>query len=250
VIIAPRIIASIGVMAVVALLPVPALACGAAYPGGPMVCNIERDAPRRHERRILGDWPIARVFASWAHTSTALRFSGDRRVGLTRHAAFVGTELPLRGDLGLQLGAGGVMSGEIDGSRLGPGATVFFGSSYRAIDERDAPGFLQMNLTFSATRAATEAPGNPLLTAFDLRLAAIAGSTIANFFTPYAVARAFGGPVYWTIAGTDVIGTDVYKYQLGGGMAFAFPSRVIDLFVEGIALGERGIAAGIGTTFF
>jgi hypothetical protein len=243
-------IASLGVIAAATLVPARAFACGAAYPGGPMVCNIERDAPRRHERRLLGDWPIARVFASWAHTSTALRFSNDRRVPLSRHAAFVGTELPLRGDLGLQLGAGGVMSGEIDGSRLGPGASIFFGSSYRAIDERDAPGFLQMNLTFSATRAATEAPGAPLLTAFDLRLSMIAGSTIANFFTPYAVARAFGGPVYWKIAGDDVIGTDVYKYQLGGGMAFALPSRTIDLFVEAIAFGERTIAAGIGTTFY
>lgn len=231
-------------------VPASARACGAAYPGGPMVCNIERDAPQRHERRILGDWPVARVFASWAHTSTALRFSGDRRVDLSRHAGFVGTEIPLRSDLGLQLGAGGVMSGEIDGYRIGPGASVFLGSSYRAIDERDAPGFLQMNLTFSATRAATDAPGAPLLTAFDLRLSAIAGKTIANFFTPYAVARAFGGPVYWTIAGEDVIGTDVYKYQLGGGMAFALPARTIDLFVEGIPLGERTIAAGLGTTFW
>jgi hypothetical protein len=238
------------VVASAVLAAVPALACGAAYPGGPMVCNIERDAPRRHERRILGDWPVARVSASWAYTSTALRFSGDRRVSLQRHAGFVGTEIPLRGDLGLQLGAGGVMSGEIDGYRLGPGASVFFGSSYRAIDERDAPGFLQMNLTFSATRAATEAPGNPLLTAFDLRLSAIAGSTIANFFTPYAVARAFGGPVYWKIAGEEVTGTDVYKYQLGGGMAFALPARTLDLFVEGIAFGERTIAAGVGTTFY
>ena len=240
---------------VTAALAVPrsAAACGAAYPGGPMVCNIERDAPRRYERSVLGDLPLARLFASWALTSTALRFSGDsfeRRVPLTRHAAFVGAELPLRSDLGLQLGAGGVMSGEIDGSRLGPGASVFLGSSYRAIDERDAPGFLQINLTLSATRAATEAPGAPMLTAFDLRLSAIAGSTIANFFTPYAVARAFGGPVYWTIAGKDVTGTDVYKYQLGAGMSFTLPSRVLDLFVEGVAFGERTIAAGVGTTFY
>ena len=68
-------------------------------------------------------------------------------------------------------------------------------------------------------------------------------------FTPYLVARAFGGPIWWRIDGELVRGTDLYKYQFGGGFSFALPSRALDVFVEGIGLGERGLAAGLGTGF-
>ena len=90
----------------------------------------------------------------------------------------------------------------------------------------------------------------PRFTALDLRVGAIAGKTIANVFTPYVTARAFGGPITWRFDGANVTGTDLYKYQLGGGLSLALLDRRLDVFAEGIALGERGIAAGVGTTFF
>jgi hypothetical protein len=93
-------------------------------------------------------------------------------------------------------------------------------------------------------------PETPRFTAFDLRAGAIAGKTIAGVFTPYVTARAFGGPVSWRFDGDAVTGTDLYKYQLGGGLSLALFDRKLDVFAEGIALGERGFAAGVGTSFF
>ena len=184
------------------------------------------------------------MFASYAFTSTALRFDGEKRVDLTRHAVFAGSELPLATDLSLSFGAGGVLAGTIDRYDLGPGTSLFFGTSWRAIDERDAPAFLQANTTLSVTRTATSL--HESFTAFDLRASLVAGHNFGNVFTPYAVLRGFGGPVYW--AGD--IGTDIHKYQVGAGFSQILPSRLFDFFVEGIPLGERGIAAGLGTTLF
>lgn len=220
-----------------------AAACGAAYPGGPVMCNIEHDAPKP---------PQGRVFASWAFTSTTLLFGGDLRADLTRHAVFAGAELPLARRLSSTVGAGAVVAGTLERNaqrfELAPGQTGFASIGWRAIDAAtDGPWpFLQLTATLSASR--TYAAGSSF-TAFDLRAAAIAGRTIENVFTPYVVARAFGGPISWRIGGADVTGTDLYKYQLGGGFSLALPSRVLDVFVEGVGLGERGIAAGIGNTF-
>ena len=75
-----------------------------------------------------------------------------------------------------------------------------------------------------------------------------AGKTVGPLAI-YATARAFGGPIFYRYAGESVTGTDLYKYQVGGGLSIALPSRILDAFVEGIALGERGVAAGLGTSF-
>ena len=218
-------------------------ACGAAYPGGPIVCNLENDAPKR---------PRGRVFASWAFTSTTILFGGDRRADLTRHAVFAGAELPLGKRLSSTIGAGAVVAGTLERNaerfELSPGQTGFASLGWRAIDQsREGPWpFLQITTTLSATR--THA-GGASFTAFDLRLAAIAGRTIDNVVTPYFVARAFGGPIYWRIGNDDVTGTDLYKYQLGSGISLSLPSHVLDVFVEGILFGESGLAAGLGNSF-
>jgi len=47
-----------------------------------------------------------------------------------------------------------------------------------------------------------------------------------------------------------VTGHDAYQYQVGGGLSLALFKGRLDVFAEGIALGEKGVAAGIGTTFF
>jgi hypothetical protein len=208
-----------------------------------VVCNLESDAPKRLQ---------GRVFASWSFTSTTIRFGGDRRADLTRHAVFAGAEVPLGKRLSSTIGAGAVLAGTLERNdqrfELAPGQTGFASLGWRAIDQ-DTEGrwpFLQLTATLSATR--THA-GGASFTAFDLRAAAIAGRTIERVFTPYFVARAFGGPIYWRIDGDDVTGTDRYKYQFGGGFSVALPSRVLDFFVEGIAFGERGLAAGVGSSF-
>jgi len=74
----------------------PAYACGAAYPGGPVMCEY----PRRKAEGSVNDTPaaappIARVAASYAFTSTTIKLGDDRRVDLTRHTAFANLQLPL-----------------------------------------------------------------------------------------------------------------------------------------------------------
>lgn len=230
-----------------------ARACGAAYPGGPVMCDFPR--------AVASPRPIIRISTSYAFTSTTLLFGDGRRADLTRHAVFGALQFPLTtsGSLSMQLGAGGIAGGElVHGSArdsIGPGFAAFTGIAGRVVDGRGAMPFVQLTATVSATHAITQTATprgleSPRFTAFDLRLGAIAGKTIADVFTPYVTARVFGGPIYWRFDGADVTGTDLYKYQLGGGLSLALFERKLDVFVEGIGLGERGAAAGIGTTFF
>ena len=52
-----------------------------------------------------------------------------------------------------------------------------------------------------------------------------------------------GGPVFWRYQGAGVSGGDAHHYQLGGGLTLTIAGRV-NLFAEGIPLGERSVAAG------
>jgi hypothetical protein len=249
----------------------PAAACGAAYPGGPVMC----DYPRREGGTAAGaqpphSRPVARVSSSYAFTSTTLTFFDGGRADLTRHAAFGAVEIPLSraGSLTAQIGAGGIAGGTlVHGAArdtIGPGFAGFAGIAKRVVDGRGALPFVQLTGTLSITHALTRndgtrtdgtlAPGGrpetPRYTAFDFRFGVIAGKTFGDAFTPYAVARVFGGPIFWQLDGEKVTGTDLYKYQLGGGLSLALFDRRLDVFVEGVGLGERAVAAGVGTTFF
>jgi hypothetical protein len=247
----------------IAFVPRTAHACGAAYPGGPVMC----DFPGKDGGATEGV-PIARLSASYAFTSTTLLFGNGRRADLRRHAIFGSVQVPLTrsGKLSMQFGAGGIAGGElVHGAAhdsIGPGFSAFAGVAGRVVDGRGALPFVQLTATLSATHALTRtddrgtrtdggtSPGSPRFTAFDVRAGVIAGRTIGDVFTPYVTARAFGGPIAWRFDGEAVTGTDLYKYQLGGGLSLALLDRRLDVFAEGIALGERGLAAGIGTTFF
>jgi len=216
--------------------------------------------------------PIARMAASYAFTSTTILFGDGRRAELTRHAVLGSVQMPLTlsGSFSALIGAGGIAGGTLEHGfardAIGPGFAGFSGIAWRAVDGKGALPFVQLTATLSVTHALTRTddrgtrtdgttspgaqPDTPRFTAFDLRVGAVAGKTIADVFTPYVTARAFGGPISWRFDGAEVTGTDLYKYQLGGGLSLAVLDRRFDVFAEGIALGERGVSAGIGTTFF
>lgn len=238
-------------------------ACGAAYPGGPVMCDYPRGD---HTKAALR--PALRLSSSYAYTNTTILFIGnDRRADLTRHAAFIAAEVPLSraptSTFSLQIGAGGIGNGALvsnasgaNPSRvydIGPGFSAFTGLAWRVLDAKDDfTPFIHLTATLSFSHAATRsAVSNDRYSAVDFRFGAIIGKTLGDSgITPYVAARAFGGPVFWRLDGESVTGTDLYKYQLGGGLSLALFDRKIDVFVEGIGLGERGLAAGIGTTFF
>ena len=255
-----------------------ARACGAAYPGGPVMCDYPRrnadgtviDRPTGDADRSLGP-PIAHLSASYAFTSTTILFGDGRRADLTRHAVFGQLQLPLTksGAVTGIVGAGGIAGGElIHGAArdtIGPGFSGAVGVAGRVYDGKGWIPFVQLTATLSVTHMGTRTddqgtrtdgtrsaagPSSPKFTAGDLRVGVIAGKTFGDVFTPYVTARAFGGPVAWHFDGDAVTGTDLYKYQLGGGLSLALFHRKLDVFAEGIAQGERGVAAGVGTTFF
>lgn len=252
-----------------------AQACGAAYPGGPVMCDYpRRDPDGSVVDRPPGDDagpPIARLAASYAFTSTTILFGSGRRAELTRHAVFGALQLPLTrsGAITGLVGAGGVAGGElVHGAArdaIGPGFAGYLGVAGRVYDGKGWIPFLQLTATLSVTHMGTRTddrgtrtdgsasvagPSSPTFTAGDLRVGAIAGTTFGDAFTPYVTARAFGGPIAWRFDDVAVTGTDLYKYQVGGGLSLALLQRRLDVFAEGIAFGERGLAAGVGTTFF
>lgn len=239
--------------------------CGAAYPGGPVMCespNWDATEPSR---------PTARLSASYAFTSTTILFGDGKRADLTRHAAFAQLQLPLNrsGSVTGFVGAGGVAGGTLvhgfARDAVGPGLATSLGAAYRVYDGKGFLPFVQLSGTLSFTHMGTRTDdrgtrtdgsaspsgaSTPAFNAGDARIGAIVGETFGEVFTPYVTARVFGGPIAWKYDGEAVTGTDLYKYQVGGGFSVALFHRRLDFFAEGIALGERGIAAGLGTTFF
>lgn len=212
------------------------------------------DAPG-HQKKKSWEPPPIHLSLSYDYTSTTILFGGPRRADLRRHATFAGTEIPLGSGWSVRFGAGGILGGELDPSHIhgdfGPGVTGYVGGAKSIVDEKKYVPFVQLSLTLSGSRVGTKGPlpdTAPSFTAFDLRAGAMVGKSFGPF-VPYAVGRVFGGPVYYKFLGHEETGTDLHKYQVGGGFAIATPSHVLDVFVEGIALGELGVSAGLGTTF-
>jgi hypothetical protein len=132
---------------------------------------------------------------------------------------------------------------------FGPGPIVAAGVAYRIVDGRP---FVVLSSVLSGsvttTHVSGETEGGAQYEAFDLRLGVIAGTTLFDVFSPYAVARVFGGPVFWHYQSHALTGTDVSHVQLGAGGALLIAQR-LHLFVEGIPLGEQALSAGLTLAF-
>jgi hypothetical protein len=146
---------------------------------------------------------------------------------------------------------GSTVAGSLDASGVSssssPGPLGGLTASFRPLDEGAVAPFVLLSASAAASLAWTTAPGggaSTTFTAFDVRLGAAAGKTIANVVTPYVLARAFGGPVLWSIAGASVTGTDAYHYQLGAGLVVR--AGRLDVVAEGVPLGERAVVVGVG----
>ncbi|WP_428266039.1 hypothetical protein [Haliangium sp.] len=102
------------------------------------------------------------------------------------------------------------------------------------------------SLGVSSTSTREDAPGamDVDLTAFDARLGALAGVTLWQRVSPYVQARAFGGPVMWSLDGEDTTGSDQYHFQLGLGTSVSLPWD-LSVLVDGSFLGERALSVGV-----
>ncbi len=200
------------------------------------------------------DWHVG---VSGAFSATHLEFSSGGNAFDTyfdKYAVTASLERRLgdRWTLGGALGS--TVTGSLDvagvNSSVSPGPLGAVTASFRPLDEGDVAPFVLLTGSAAASVSWTTPPGggpSSTLSAFDLRLGVVAGKTIAHAVTPYLLARAFGGPVFWSGGGRSVTGTDADHYQLGAGLSVRVGR--MDLVVEGVPLGELGLVAGVGFAF-
>jgi hypothetical protein len=222
-----------------------ALACGVSGPDGVWSCSLQE-----HEESERLRWHVG---GSGLYTSTRLRFTHGLRGDEERAAAIASaTYAPARW-LTLQGSAGATLDGQLrlptGRYEISPGPLLALGAAWRVVD---GPPFLIATSLLSFSAVTTQLPGPTThavgYEAFDLRAGALFGTTLLHVLSPYALARVFGGPVFWHHQGTAVTGTDLYHYQLGAGLALLIAER-LDLFVEGSVLGERALAGGAALAF-
>jgi hypothetical protein len=222
--------------------PAAARACGVSTADGLSSCSLAE-----HEEETRPRW---RVGASAAYTSTAIDFGNNLSAPETRGSVVASLAYQPTPRLTWQLAGGSTVGGTLTTPAgrydFAPGPTGAVGASYRLVKGTKPFVVLTANLSFSATTTQlTSDPAGAKVSydAFDLRGGGLVGTTLWGVLSPYAVVRAFGGPIYWQYQGTSVTGTDAHHYQVGAGLTLLVAGRV-DAFVEGVPLGERSLAAG------
>jgi len=218
----------------------PATACGVSASGVSSCSLSEHDEAHR---------PRWAVGVSGLYTSTRLRFGEGLYTGQVRYATLATLAYLPSAKLVLQVGAGAAFGGWLtlpDGRHhFSPGPTGLLGADFRAFDDGRYFLLLTSSLSFATARTQLSGEASESYAAFDLRLGAQFGIELWRSFRPYATARVFGGPIFWHYQGEAVTGTDTRHYQLGAGLAVRV-SKALNVFAEGIPLGEQAVAIGVG----
>ena len=218
-------------------------ACGVSA-SGVASCSLAE-----HEEASRPHWAVG-LSGLW--TSTRLRFSNSVRADETRYGALASLAYVPSRKLVLQLGAGATFAGRLVAADqtydFSPGPLASLGADYRVFESERVFVMLTSALAFSAARTRLGAAPTVGYAALDVRLGGEVGVQLARVFRPYALARVFGGPVFWRYQGQAVTGTDTHHYQLGAGLALRLPKN-FNAFVEGVPLGERALSFGGGMAF-
>jgi len=149
----------------------------------------------------------------------------------------------------LRLSAGAVLGGDVEGDGRYDVGHGFLGSltgAARWFGGGNEKPFLVTTLAAGASHTTTTALGSERtdgLTAIDVRGGAQLGITLFRAWSPYLVARAFGGPIAWR----GLTGSDRHHYALGFGTS-ANAGR-FDLVFDATLLGERAVSWGAGMSF-
>jgi hypothetical protein len=181
---------------------------------------------------------------------TYLRFDNDATFELQERAAtaFAGYSTAsgwsVRGTFGALLG--GSLADASGTHDLATGVVGGIGAA-RQWTLGDGYWFVTGSAGLSVAASSTTQTGSadePRFVAGDLRIGAIAGRTVAKMWNPYVLARGFGGPVWWSIAGMDTTGTDTRHFQLGAGLSLV-TSIGLTVVVDVSALGEQAASLGV-----
>lgn len=225
-----------------------ALACGVPGAGGPAgvsLCNLkDRKAMQKPDRIGL------RFAATFGQSDTNIVFPNGAVIGIERSATTASAEYRVRDDLVLTATGGVVVRGSIQNAifaRVLPGPVLALSLSWRIMGSKPSEPLILFTTTLSFVTHPTEVAfgAREQYTATDVRLGLLVGKTFWDVFTPYAAVRLFGGPVFYRINGVPLVGGDQFHVQVGAGASVSIARRV-DLFLEGIPLGEKAITAGIG----
>lgn len=241
---------SLAAALLLAFTPTRAWSCGVS--GGSAVgvssCSIEE-----HEEQMRRRW---RVGVGYGFASTAVKFD-DFRFDETRHSALATVDYAPTRRWTFELGVGSLLSGRLERAGVNydfqPGVLAMLGASWRVLDADGARPFvlLQDQLAFATTstrEGGSDSSPSIAYTALDMRLGGLVGWTFKNVVSAYALARVFGGPIFWQYQGDSLTGTDVHHYQLGAGLVVLIARR-LDLSIEGAPLGERSLSAAAGFAF-
>lgn len=190
--------------------------------------------------------------ASFGAFDTDLRFDDDSEPSITETSLVASGGYRWSRGWSARLAAGAVLGGSLE---LGdttydvrPGWIVAASVSRSfTFAER---WFVAGSVTAGASSASTRVDAGGMdetasITAFEVRPGVIAGVTLWERVSPYVLARAFGGPVFWSRDGEDIRGTDQYHYQLGAGVNGSLPWWNLTVLVDGSLLGERALSVGI-----
>lgn len=197
---------------------------------------------------------VGRTSATVGFARAHLWFDDDNDATLDRWAAVASSNL-FFGRFTVTLAAGSLFLGTLrndDGVYdLGAGWLASLGLSWRVLEESDALPYVVLSASLGAaatTTAVDDERGSYV--GGDFRFGATVGKTFFGWLSPYATARVFGGPIFWTAQdedGEDEVrfGTDKFHFQVGAGLVFILPEQ-LDLFVEGQPGAEQGAFGGMG----
>lgn len=224
------------------LRPTAAHACGVSGVGGQASAACALELP-----------DSKRVSAAYTYTSTALTFTGDQRADVSRHAVSASMSFPWGKKLVFEGAIGGLAGGTLTLNHVDysfrPGFLIGASATYLLVKEGKWIPSVLASATLAGLFASTSASSDRTqdFNAFDLRVGAAAGKHLTSDWSLFVLGRAFGGPIYWRVAGESVQGTDRYHYQAGLGTAYSMGPAF--LFAEGIPLGERAVSVGAGSAF-
>jgi hypothetical protein len=236
----PGRLVAVAVTVLLPLITLRAKACGVSA-SGVSSCSLSE-----HDEAARPHWAVG---VSGLYTVTRLRFTGSLYADQVRYATLASLAYLPTPKLVLQAGAGVAFGGSLalpDGKyEFSPGPTGLFGADYRLFDDGRYFLLLTSGLSFSLARTHLGSQPSVGYEAFDLRLGGEFGVELGRVFRPYALARGFGGPVFWHHQGEAVDGTDTHHYQFGVGASVRL-AKAFSLFAEGVPLGERAVSLGVG----
>ncbi len=179
-------------------------------------------------------------------------FDGETSATLEQ-ASIVATNDFFLGRFTVTLGAGALAYGSLDASGdpydLGPGWLGSLGLSWRVLEEDASTPFIVLSTTLGGlgTRTLRETDHGSYH-AIDFRFGATVGKTFDGWFSPYASAKLFGGPIFWNVNDELTVGSDQFHIQGSLGAVFVLPEAV-DFFVEGSPGGEQAVFGGMGIRY-